>query len=70
MSDAGAEALLDIRDSVAVAKHLAAALVMACSSPGLPGEDRSALATLANLVRERCEDALSALDALIAAGRG
>ena len=70
MSAASADALLDIRDGVAVAKHLAAALVMACSSPGLSGEDRSALATFANFVRERLEDALSALDALIGVGRG
>lgn len=70
MSDAGTEALLDVRDAVAVARHLAAALVMACSSPALAGEDRSALATLASLVRERLEDALGALDAIIGAGRG
>lgn len=69
MSGPGAEALLDLRDGVATAKHLAAALAMACSSPGLSGADRSALTTLANLVREKLEDALSALDALIAAGR-
>lgn len=70
MTGSGTEALLDVRDGVAVARHLAAALTMACSSPGLSGEDRSALATLANLVRERLEDALKAIDALIAAGRG
>ena len=70
MSEAGAEALLDLRDGVAVAKNLAAALVMACSSPGLSKEDRSALATLASLVRERLEDALGALDALTVGGRG
>ena len=66
MSDAGVEELLDVRDEVAVAKHLTAALVLACSAPTLPAAERAALSTLGSTVREQLEAVLVAFDAFLA----
>ena len=68
MSGDSAEAWLEICYDVAIAKHQTAAIYVT----GLVrhGHDRSAAATLSKLVRERLENAPSAVDTLISFGRG
>ena len=58
--------LLDIRDELAAAKNLAAALAMACDARSMPADQRAALCEASNLVRERLEALIVALDKLIA----
>ena len=59
------ESLLDIRDALAAAKNLAAALYMACDARSMPSSPRAALCEASNLVRERLEAIIIVLDRLI-----
>ena len=61
------ESLLDIRDGLAAAKNLAAALYMACDARSMPVEQRAALCEASNTVRERLDVLVAALDSVIAA---
>ena len=60
------ESLLDIRDELAAAKNLAAALHMACDARSMPGDQRAALCELSNLVHERLAAIIVACDSVIA----
>ena len=60
------ESLLDIRDELAAAKNLAAALHMACDARSMPGGQRAALCEASNVVRERLETIVAALDQILA----
>ena len=60
------ESLLDVRDELAAAKNLAAALHMACDARSMPGGPRAALCEASNLVRERLEALVVALDQILA----
>ena len=68
MSVEAAEALLNIRDEVAVAKHLVVAMFLASQAPTLPSGERHALCTVANAARERLEAVEVQLDQLILGG--
>lgn len=58
--------LLDIRDELAAAKNLAAALKMACDARSMPGDQRAALCEASNIVCERLATIVAALDRLLA----
>ena len=60
------ESLLDIRDELAVAKNLAAALYLACDARSMPGDQGAALCELSNLVLGRLTAIIVALDSVIA----
>ena len=66
------ESLLDVRDELAAAKNLAAALAMACDARSMPGDQRAALYEASNTVRQRLEAIITALDQILgnAAERG
>ena len=64
------ESLLDIRDELAAAKNLAAALYMACDARSMPAEQRAALCEASNTLRERLEVLVGALDRVLAALSG
>ena len=59
------ESLLDIRDELAAAKNLAAALHMACDARSMPGGQRAALCEASNVVRERLEALIVTLDQIL-----
>lgn len=63
------ESLLDIRDELAAAKNLAAALYLACDARSMPSDQRAALCEVSHLVRERLEAIVAALDQILAAGK-
>lgn len=60
------ESLLDIRDDLAAAKNLAAALHMACDARSMPSEQRAALCEVSNTVRQRLEFIILSLDQMLA----
>ena len=60
--------LLDVRDELAAARNLAAALYMACDARSMPAEPRTALCAASDLVRERLEVLVVAVDQLLAQG--
>ena len=69
MRVAAMENLLDVRDDLAAAKNLAAALHMACDARSMPSEQRAALCEASNVLRERLEALVIAIDKLIEAAK-
>ena len=58
--------LIDIRDALAEARCLVTATWLACGSPILDRNTVAALSAVTHVARERLDDVLAALDALIA----
>ena len=59
------EALVDVRDNLAVANNLVVAAWLAAQSPAIGANERGALCAVTDAARDRLEAAIIALDGML-----